>query len=393
MASWPRRLLLWTMMLAIPPLVTAALAEALLRAGTAFGYSTFVFRRYDEVLGTTLIADVQGKHQRCYDGYVSINAYGMRDGDRTPSKAAGAYRIGIFGDSLTEAVHVLPDQTASFLLEKALNDAGCDGRCEVLNFSVGSYSTVQEYLRYVTLGRRFDLDLAILVVIPNDLIANVDPGDPMAGSLYSAPHLVPEGGTFHVVRPPPLSPSFAALEYLARRSALVLYGTKVYYHALKPALQKLLASAPPSTDSARTPDDVRWPAFRHVVQLFNTAAKEDGAQFAVAFIDVENGFWERRGESPSQEPPRMAKELGEAALEAGFSVHDLGADIARYVRDHRLAWPYLSFNCDSHYTARGQKVIADSVFEFLTARRLAPVGQPWAARGTGGGDRLVNASR
>jgi len=365
------RVFLWMLTLTVPVLVMALVAEAALRVATTFGYSTFVFRSYDAVLGTALIPGRSGRHQRCYDGYVSINAHGMRDRERTTEKPPGTYRIGIFGDSLTEAVHVQSEQTAHSLLETTLNETGCT-ECEVLNFSVAGYSTVQEYLRYVTLGRRFDLDVAILVVIPNDVIANVDPVDPMAGSLYSAPYLILEGEEFRLVPPPPPTPTLVALEYIARRSALVLYGTKAYYHVLKPAFAALSASPSASTASAAA-HETRWRALRHSVAALHSAAAADGTRLVVVFINVGDGFW--GDDDVMRESSRIEEELRGAGLENGFPVHDLGADIARHVREHQLEWPYLSFECDSHYTPRGQEVIAMSLFQFLVSGGLVPAEQ------------------
>ena len=52
---------------------TLVLGEIAVRVFKTFGYSTFVFRQYDPVRGTSLIPGTSGKHQRCFDGYVVVN--------------------------------------------------------------------------------------------------------------------------------------------------------------------------------------------------------------------------------------------------------------------------------------------------------------------------------
>ena len=63
-----------------------------------FGPRTFVFRQYDDTLGVSLVPNLAGIHRSCFDGYVSINSYGMRDDSRQTHKPPGVLRIGLFGD-------------------------------------------------------------------------------------------------------------------------------------------------------------------------------------------------------------------------------------------------------------------------------------------------------
>ena len=75
--------------------------------------------------------------------------------------------------SIVESVHVYPDQVASRRLEARLNREVCDGHCEVLNFGVGGYGTLQEWLHYKQDGRRFGLDMVVLLFVGNDVANNL----------------------------------------------------------------------------------------------------------------------------------------------------------------------------------------------------------------------------
>ena len=97
----------------------------------------------------------------------------MRDDSRQLHKPPGVLRIGLFGNSIVESVHVYPDQVASRRLETRLNREVCDGNCEVLNFGVAGYGTLQEWLRYKRDGRRFGLDMVVLLFIGNDVANNL----------------------------------------------------------------------------------------------------------------------------------------------------------------------------------------------------------------------------
>src|SRR5690349_15567970 len=53
-------------------------------------------------------------------GHVQINSLGMRDVERSVAKPPKVFRIGIFGDSMTEGVQVDLEQTYARLLEGRL---------------------------------------------------------------------------------------------------------------------------------------------------------------------------------------------------------------------------------------------------------------------------------
>ncbi|HSW52770.1 MAG TPA: hypothetical protein VLG93_06040, partial [Sulfuricaulis sp.] len=191
-----KKTVFYLILIAVTAILVIVTGELAVRASKLVGPSTFIFRSFDPVLGVALIPGVEGVHRRCYDGYVKINSHGMRDQERSIEKTGGTYRIAVFSDSIIEAVHVKPEETATTLLEKHLNNEVCDGKCEVLNFAVGGYSPLQYYLRYLREGRKFDSDLVIVVLTDNDLPLvipqpkkDTEAGDYAVGGMYPAPYL------------------------------------------------------------------------------------------------------------------------------------------------------------------------------------------------------------
>ena len=378
-----KKLLFTGVMIFAIALATAALGEITIRVIKTFGYSTFVFRQFDPVLGTGLIPGSSGKHQRCYDGYVVVNQHGMRDRERSELKPPGTFRIGVFGDSFTEAVHVHPDETATHLLEERLNREVCDGRCEVLNFSVATYSTLQELLRYRTLGREFDLDLVLVVTIPNDLVANIDPGDILAGSFYTAPHLRKTAQGFEVIEPLPPNGRIRLLTALARRSDLVLYLLKFYQQQVGPRLKE----PPPTLDWAGSPiyalndtssarTDTVWEALQWTLREFTQAVRDDGRELALAYMNPEDVFYWYPG-LKAELPETVVSDWWDQqyrrfALETDTETFDLGRAAAEYILENDVDEPYLSYPCDPHFSPMGQRVVADLLFDFMATRDLVP---------------------
>lgn len=373
-----------------------AVGELAVRASKLFGPSTFVFRKFDPVIGVSLIPGVEGVHRRCYDGYVKINLHGMRDRERSIEKADGNHRIALFSDSIMEAVHVKPEETAASLLEKRLNNEKCNGKCEVLNFSVGGYSPLQYYLRYLRDGRRFNSDLVIVVLTDNDLpIITTDTtqgsntNDYAIGGMYPAPYLANAENPLEIVYPqkPPFTDF---LETLCRHSDLAYLLYKTYYIYLKPQLHWPIKEAAPAWAKFQPTflfldpkNDVAkrgWNQLEKILDNFIKAVHEDGAEFMLAHwgYDVGSNPWYKPIPAGTELPPTFdpmyaSKWFSRYGVRKRIEVVNLNVDINRYIRDRNLKDPYLSFSCDSHFNTEGQSVIANSIFNRLMARRIPPV--------------------
>ena len=94
-------------------------------------------------------------------GSFHFNSEGMQNDEISFSKPANTIRIAVFGDSYVEALQVPREQNyCSLLSEKLSTKLGKP--VQVLNFGVSNYSLAQDYLRYQTLAKKFEPDLAIV---------------------------------------------------------------------------------------------------------------------------------------------------------------------------------------------------------------------------------------
>ena len=105
------------------------------------------------------------------------NSGGWKDVEHQLGKSTGSVRILILGDSNTYG-HVPMKDVYPRLLEKLLNDAGCD--VEVISMGYGGWGTDQELVALKRSGLAYEPDIVISQFDTNDLIDNVvsDPNFP-----------------------------------------------------------------------------------------------------------------------------------------------------------------------------------------------------------------------
>ena len=109
----------------------------------------------------------------CFDVAVSSNSVGAADRERTLTSAA-PQRIVVLGDSFTEGYGVEQEQRFSNLLEQTTGT-------EHMNFAMERQGTIQEWLVYETMAKRFEHSAIYLFVLPfNDFINNDAQGEGQA---------------------------------------------------------------------------------------------------------------------------------------------------------------------------------------------------------------------
>lgn len=105
---------------------------------------------------------------------LKMNAFGMRDYERTLEKPANSYRVAILGDSFMEALQVPLEKTAASIMQSQLKSCSTlKGKTvEVLNFSVQGYGTAQQLMTWRHHAQKFSPDLVILGFYPGNDIRN-----------------------------------------------------------------------------------------------------------------------------------------------------------------------------------------------------------------------------
>jgi hypothetical protein len=102
---------------------------------------------------------------------VIFNAAGMRDVEWAERKPDGVLRIAVLGDSFMEGYSVNLEDSFHRRLEAVLRGAGY--RVEVLNFGVGGYGTLQEYLVFRDSASRYSPGVVLLgFCLANDVRNN-----------------------------------------------------------------------------------------------------------------------------------------------------------------------------------------------------------------------------
>lgn len=76
------------------------------------------------------------------------------------------------------------------------------------------------------------------------------------------------------------------------------------------------------------------------------------------------------------DPIHPNRRLGEICRRRGIHYYDMYPDVTRYIEEHDLHFPYLSFRCDRHYTPRGQELMANLVVGYLREQGLVPAITP-----------------
>lgn len=111
---------------------------------------------------------------KTYSADVKINSMGLRDYERLVD--VNAYRIAIFGDSITFGVGVNADKTFVKVLEAKLNQ--CFGRkksLQVFNCGILSYNTITEYRYMVDLYDKLKPQMIIIeYTVQNDSMLSAD---------------------------------------------------------------------------------------------------------------------------------------------------------------------------------------------------------------------------
>jgi lysophospholipase L1-like esterase len=100
--------------------------------------------------------------------YLPESAFRTRDVYHPPTKAPGAFRIIVIGDSFTFGGKVHWDDNFSKRLERLLNLNENQRKVEVLNWGVSGYSSVQEVELLKTAVSDFQPDLIVMQITLND---------------------------------------------------------------------------------------------------------------------------------------------------------------------------------------------------------------------------------
>lgn len=351
--------------------------------------------RPDPELGWVHIPGARQRWTEEGDGWVEINSLGMRDRERAIDKPPGVFRIGIFGDSMTEAVQVTPDQTFSQLLERHLRNGGWN--VEVLNFGVNGYGPLQEYLYYQRVEDRFDLDLVVQAIFLDNDVADLHPA--LAVGRGSAPFVVPESDNPWQVDYSRAASSTRHYEQqpiytIRHHSALYRLFSAVHWRRQQQdASNRRTGNEVPLRyrlyDAERTPEwDEAWSALERIIQVFARATEAQGTRYVLLSVPagqlVNEAAWAAVLEQfPAMQLRRWELSAPESRLMQIAQRNGTSLITATERYKSRAKHDTLFFGDVGHFTPSGHALLAE-----ILAHALSPQSFTDGLRGLDARDNL-----
>lgn len=306
------------------------------------------------------------------NGLYSYNTQGLRSPVPAYTNPApeGTLRIALFGDSFTHGDDVPFEHTFGAVLEKMLNEAGLPA--EVMNFGVGGYGFDQALLRFREQGAAFSPDLVVFGFAPENLKRNrnlVRPlYDPRSGLPFAKPRFILATDGIRLINVPVPSPE-QLVEILRRFDDWELRPHEAFYD---PAdfqgrwwqASKLLGVAQQLGVQGQDPwlmkriiftgqgeeQQLGWALMR----AFEQEASSIGARLLVLHL-------------PSHPEMELHGQLGRWTYQTFLDALDGGFEVV-HPEDalfHATAGGGLTEIFAGHYNAKGNRIIAETVFRHL----------------------------
>lgn len=289
---------------------------------------------------------------------VSFNRFGLRDRERLMEPTQGTVRILALGDSVTFGQGVAEEQVYPRMTETLLNNSRVDGRpsVEVLNFGIPGYNTVQELAQLRELGLAFRPQVVVVGFLYNDL----EPSESgrtahttQAGGAHEGPDALPLAQRVK-------SSINAGIVYLKLHSLFFAWLTPRLGAVLRPLGAKGLGQVGEIKDQFvdSNPD---WRRVQAALLEMKRLCDEKRIQLVVMII------------------PAMAK-----FTESGYPIKEYHEAVSGFCQAHSIScldllpafWGldgtrFWVSPTDGHPDARGQRIVAEALAEFLAPRLQA----------------------
>ena len=265
---------------------------------------------YDEALGWTYRPNSTRQ-----EGTFTINSAGFRSRrDFSNYPPADTLRIALFGDSFTAGDDLSDDEVWGYLLERKLNEAGI--RAEVLNFGVGAYGMDQAYLRWREQGKRFEPDIVIFGLQPENLNRNVNVFRQLlhpSGPAFSKPRFALIDDELQLLNSPTIPPE-QLLDVFANFSNHPLAPYEFHYQSRSRAARwwsasRLLSIAFQALRNADEEPEIYTPGSeggelgKAIVDAFAADARDAGSEFVVLHIPLHYHLASYFYSAPPRRPP------------------------------------------------------------------------------------------
>ncbi len=286
---------------------------------------------------------------------IKTNSLGFRDEEIPPDKQPDEFRILCLGDSVTLGYKLEEPQTYVAQLEALLNQQYRPRGFQVINAGVDGYSTFQEFYLLKQKGLALEPDLIIVCFVLNDVTEQFR----TMASLGGAGHYAGAGKKsltrcmLRVLNKSALYTT-AKLVYMKlegmRRARLQRLGKWRYR-----SLDDIYNVAELFKSPLRPEIETAWEFTKAQVLRLSELARENSIPVLV-FVPPYAGQVEKRG--IGMEPQRV---LARFCLRHKIPFYDLSPGFLATSDPERL------FLDGSHYNAEGSRLIADMLFQKLTA--------------------------
>jgi GDSL-like Lipase/Acylhydrolase family len=315
-------------------------------------------------------------HQEaCFRAQYRTNSLGMKG----PEVRPGTAKIALLGDSFVEGLGNDNDATVDQVMQRQLSD-----RYDVLNFGIsGGFTTVDELALYENFARHFDPRVVVLFFVNyNDLQENLQSDQDQLID-HEAPLLRPPASFADAVaeirrqvpgdleKPLPKGWCLRHLYRIGERAVRLRMQAILHFRwDFRSELERVYL---PKED----PDITRaWEIVEAALRRLQKLVREGGATLVV--VDVADPYqvdpsWLRLSSAragATLDPLRPNRRLGEICRRSGILFYDQYPDAKRYIDEHGLGFPYLSYACDRHYDNEGQELMGRLVVRFLRENDL-----------------------
>lgn len=356
------------------------------------------FLNLDPVLGTFHEPRASGRWtnlQREFDTLVTINSKGLRDREFTYEKPGGAFRVLALGDSFVEALQVNLEDTFSKRLEALLDANRPDGypAYEIINAGVSGYATDNELLLYLNEGQKYQPDLVLLTLLPNNDI--LDNSYALGGG---RPYFTLEGSELVLhSEAPAVGPARESL-FRAVRGWLHRH-LKVYRIAADAAVrntrmrQVLRDAGLLGITNLDVPGDYlreyvlfgpdlsgefqdAWELTQALLLRLRQEARQRQARFAVVLIPYAFQVYPDRWEAILREYPPMQGKAWDLSKPDRMVMQFLDQHEIPYIHllpimeAEAVRGASLYFSHDGHLNEAGHQVVARAIYEFLLNKHL-----------------------
>lgn len=328
------------------------------------------------------------------EGYVhdlALNSKGMHDTEHPEEKPDDTFRVLMLGDSFVHAIQVKENETAHQVLENLLNSGESLLDFEVVSSGVSGWGTGQQLLYYREEGRQYRPDMVLLMMfIDNDFKDNLPGrGITVDGVNCYTPYFVLNGDTLDSASwlyAPGLTPAVgegSTLKKVANNLLGMLYRYSALYAQLEPILpryQPEFSMLDYYIGDNETFDYAQDLTYSLVDELHREVQNND-AMFAVvlisptSLIEFNQMSADERAAVYQRLPAlKRAEEIAplNEAIATTLATNDVSAlDLLPSFLQHiDQTGESLHFEQDKHWTTAGNRVAAETIYNWLIENEM-----------------------